>query len=338
MIADISFIKQNIEQDFATIKDAESLEQFRLKHLTKKGTLPVLVESLREIPKEDKPAIGKLINELRQYVEATFKECKENLEAEESSVPLIDTSLPGRMPLKGHIHPIKKTLDTIISIFEGMGFTVAEGIDIEDDYHNYEALNFAEDHPARDMQDTFFIDDPRGDILLRSHTSPVQIRMMKSHPIPIRSIMPGRVYRNEALSARSLAEFHQIEGLYIDKHVTFADLKGTIVAFAKQMYGNNSQFRFRPSYFPFTEPSAEVDISCYLCSGKGCRICKHSGWLEICGCGMVHPQVLKNCGIDPEEYSGFAFGFGIERVTMLATGINDIRALYENDIRVLEQF
>ena len=338
MIPDIGALRSQIESDFLLINDAHSLEEFRLKHLVKKGTLQQLIDALRDVPKEEKPAIGKRVNELRQFVETSFKEFKDRIESSASGVDDIDCTLPGRKPIIGHVHPIRNTLDRIIEIFEGMGFLVAEGIDIEDDYHNYEALNFPADHPARDMQDTFFIDDPRGDIMLRSHTSPVQIRMMKSHKPPIRSIMPGRVYRNEAVTARSLAEFHQVEGLYIDKGVTFADLKGTVISFAKQMYGENSKFKFRPSYFPFTEPSAEVDISCYLCSGKGCRVCKHSGWLEICGCGMVHPNVLRNCGIDPEVYSGFAFGFGIERVTMLATGIDDIRALYENDLRVLKQF
>lgn len=338
MIETIAELRKEIEIDLQSIKDPASLESFRLKHLVKKGTIQALIDGMRAVPKEDKPAIGKVLNEFRQFVDSSFAQAKELIEQKDTGVDPIDVTLPGRIPALGHVHPIRKTLDRITDIFVGMGFSVAEGIDIEDDYHNYEALNFAPDHPARDMQDTFFIDDPRGDIMLRSHTSPVQIRMMKHHAPPIRSIMPGRVYRNEAVTARSLAEFHQIEGLYIDKGVTFADLKGTVISFAKQMYGEHSKFKFRPSYFPFTEPSAEVDITCYLCSGKGCRVCKHSGWLEICGCGMVHPNVLKNCGIDPEVYSGFAFGFGIERVTMLATGIDDIRALYENDMRILKQF
>lgn len=338
MIETIQQLRTVIEQDLAMIHDAASLESFRLKHLVKKGTLQELVDQLRTIPKEEKPAIGKVLNELRQFVESSIVSAKETIEQQHSGIETIDVTLPGFLPAIGHVHPIRQTLDRIVDIFAGMGFSVAEGIDIEDDYHNYEALNFPADHPARDMQDTFFIDDAAGDVMLRSHTSPVQIRMMKHHAPPIRSIMPGRVYRNEAVTARSLAEFHQVEGLYIDKGVTFADLKGTITSFAKQMYGESSIFKFRPSYFPFTEPSAEVDINCYLCSGKGCRVCKHSGWLEICGCGMVHPNVLRNCGIDPDIYSGFAFGFGIERVTMLATGIDDIRALYENDMRVLRQF
>ncbi len=220
-------------------------------------------------------------------------------------------------------------------IFVSMGFSIASGPEIESDYYNFGALNFAPDHPARDMQDTFFISK---DVLLRTHTSPVQIRVMEKQKPPVRVIMPGRVYRNEAISARSLVMFHQIEGLYIDKGVTFSELKGTLVSFAKQFYGSNSKYRFRPSFFPFTEPSAEMDITCYICSGKGCRVCKYSGWLEIVGSGMVHPNVLKNVGYDPEVYTGFAFGFGVERPTILRHGIDDIRLLYENDVRFLRQF
>jgi phenylalanyl-tRNA synthetase alpha chain len=230
-------------------------------------------------------------------------------------------------------------VDRLVEIFTSMGFDVAEGPDVEDDAHNFEHLNFAPDHPARDMQDTFFVDAPgRDDVLLRTHTSSVQVRVMQNMKPPIRCIMPGRVYRNEAVSARSLAEFHQIEGLYIDRGVSMADLKGTIMAFARRFYDANAEFRFRTSYFPFTEPSCEIDMSCFLCKGNGCRICKHSGWLEICGAGMVHPNVLRACGIDPDEYSGFAFGFGVERVVLMLTGIDDIRLLYENDVRVIGQF
>jgi phenylalanyl-tRNA synthetase alpha chain len=218
-----------------------------------------------------------------------------------------------------------------------MGFEVALGPDIEDDYHNFEALNFAPDHPARDMQDTFFVKE-RPNVLLRTHTTPVQVRLLQSMKPPIRAIMPGRVYRNEAISARALAEFHQLDGIYVDRNVSFAELKGTMLSFARQMYGNDIKYRFRASYFPFTEPSAEMDITCFLCKGEGCRVCKQSGWLEVVGCGMIHPNVLRESGLDPEEYSGYAFGFGIERVTMLRTGIQDIRLLYENDIRVLQQF
>ena len=338
MLQEITTLKSQIEAELPAVTSAELLEQFRLRHLVKKGTLTALMERLRKVPKEDKPLVGKALNELRQFVDQEFTRLKEQFDSAQSTSKLIDVTLPGRREKRGSVHPVQQTLDGILSVFRKMGFSVAEAADLEDDYHNFEALNFAPDHPARDMQDTFFIKDERSDLLLRTHTSSVQIRMMQSQTPPIRSVMPGRVYRNEAVSARSLAEFHQVEGLCIDKNVTFAELKGTIITFAKEMYGSSSKFRFRPSYFPFTEPSAEVDISCYLCGGKGCRICKYSGWLEICGCGMVHPNVLKNCNIDPEVYSGYAFGFGIERVTMLRTGIDDIRLLYENDVRVLEQF
>lgn len=338
MLQEITTLKSQIEAELPAVTSAELLEQFRLRHLVKKGTLTALMERLREVPKEDKPLVGKALNELRQFVDQEFTRLKEQFDSAQSTSKLIDVTLPGRREKRGSVHPVQQTLDGILSVFRKMGFSVAEAADLEDDYHNFEALNFAPDHPARDMQDTFFIKDERSDLLLRTHTSSVQIRMMQSQTPPIRSVMPGRVYRNEAVSARSLAEFHQVEGLCIDTNVTFAELKGTIITFAKEMYGSSSKFRFRPSYFPFTEPSAEVDISCYLCGGKGCRICKYSGWLEICGCGMVHPNVLKNCNIDPEVYSGYAFGFGIERVTMLRTGIDDIRLLYENDVRVLEQF
>ncbi len=338
MLQEITTLRSQIEAELPAVTSAELLEQFRLRHLVKKGTLTALMERLREVPKEDKPLVGKALNELRQFVDQEFTRLKEQFDSVQSTSKLIDVTLPGRREKRGSVHPVQQTLDGILSVFRKMGFSVAEAADLEDDYHNFEALNFAPDHPARDMQDTFFIKDERSDLLLRTHTSSVQIRMMQSQTPPIRSVMPGRVYRNEAVSARALAEFHQVEGLCIDKNVTFAELKGTIITFAKEMYGSSSKFRFRPSYFPFTEPSAEVDISCYLCGGKGCRICKYSGWLEICGCGMVHPNVLKNCNIDPEVYSGYAFGFGIERVTMLRTGIDDIRLLYENDVRVLEQF
>ncbi len=340
MLSEIQQLHAVVEREIAEVINEEQLEQFRLRHLIKKGSLQGFIERLRNVPKEDKPLIGKELNALRLLAENFYRERNEYFEQRrKSKTERIDVTLPGRRSSIGSIHPIQRTMDDCISIFEKMGFAVAEGPDIETDYYNFGALNFAPDHPARDMQDTFFIrSDNADDIVLRTHTSSVQIRVMTSQKPPIRSIMPGRVYRNETVSARSLAEFHQLEGLYIDRHVTFADLKGTIITFAKEMYGKNSKFRFRPSYFPFTEPSAEVDISCYLCNGNGCRICKHSGWLEICGCGMVHPNVLKNCKIDPEEFSGYAFGFGIERVTLLRTGIDDIRLLYENDVRLLQQF
>jgi len=338
MIEQIHALQATVERDLAAITSVEDLERFRLHHMVKKGTLQVLTDALRTVPKEDKPVVGKALNILRSLAENGFENAR-SLYERRTSTQQIDVTLPGRQAGTGSVHPITQTLDRIVDIFTSMGFDVAESFDIEDDAHNFGKLNFAEDHPARDMQDTFFIDDPeRADLVLRTHTSSVQIRVMEEMKPPIRCIMPGRVYRNEAVSARSLAEFHQIEGLYIDKNVSMADLKGTIMAFAHRMYSSDAKFRFRTSYFPFTEPSAEVDMSCFICKGDGCRICKHSGWLEICGCGMVHPNVLRNCGIDPEEYSGFAFGFGIERVTMMLTGIDDIRMLYDNDVRVLRQF
>ncbi len=338
MIEQIHALRVDIERDLAAIASPEDLERFRLAHMVKKGTLQTLTDALRTVPKEDKPTVGKNLNELRKLAENGFEAARASYERR-TSTQRIDVSLPGRAATAGSVHPITQTLDRIVDIFTSMGFDVAESFDIEDDDHNFGKLNFAEDHPARDMQDTFFIDDAeRADLVLRTHTSSVQIRVMEQMSPPIRCIMPGRVYRNEAVSARSLAEFHQVEGLYIDKGVSMADLKGTIMAFAQRMYSSDAKFRFRTSYFPFTEPSAEVDMSCFICKGQGCRICKHSGWLEICGCGMVHPNVLRNCGIDPEEYSGFAFGFGIERVTMMLTGIDDIRMLYDNDVRVLRQF
>lgn len=338
MLSQIEALRVEIEQDLAAVDSSAAVEAFRLKHLVKKGTLQGLIDQLRSVTKEEKPAIGKALNLLRTFVDEKFEHLQQQFAAA-STVSAVDVTLPARGVAAGSVHPITQTLDRIIDIFSSMGFDVAEGPDVEDDAHNFGKLNFADDHPARDMQDTFFVDDAdRSDLVLRTHTSSVQVRVMESSTPPIRCIMPGRVYRNEAVSARSLAEFHQVEGLYIDKGVTMADLKGTIMAFARRFYDENAKFRFRTSYFPFTEPSAEVDMSCFLCHGEGCRVCKHTGWLEIAGCGMVHPNVLKACGIDPEEYSGFAFGFGVERVVMMLTGIDDIRLLYENDLRVLKQF
>jgi phenylalanyl-tRNA synthetase alpha chain len=343
MIDKISALREQITAELNDVASPEAVEQFRLRHLVKKGTLQGLVDQLRDVPKEDKPAVGKALNDLRTYVQTRFDELKQTHDGQGSgrgrSSASLDVTLPGRGRPLGSTHPITQTMEKITEIFRSMGFDVAEGPDVEDDAHNFGLLNFPPDHPARDMQDTFFVKDAnRDDLLLRTHTSSVQIRVMQAMKPPIRSIMPGRVYRNEAVSARALAEFHQVEGLYIDKNVSMADLKGTIMAFARRFYDADAKFRFRTSYFPFTEPSAEVDMSCFLCKGAGCRVCKHSGWLEICGCGMVHPNVLKACGIDPDEYSGFAFGFGVERVVMMLTGIDDIRMLYENDLRVLRQF
>lgn len=337
---DIANLRTTIESEFPDLSSNEGAELFRLKHLVRKGTIAALFDRLREVPNEQKREIGRLLNELRGFAENAHGDAVAHLEAAaKSTEPTQDVTLPARRLYHGHQHPIMQAQARFEEIFTRMGFSLATGPDIEDDYHNYEALNFAADHPARDMQDTFFVEaGDRSDVLLRSHTSSVQIRYMEKHKPPIRAIMPGRVYRNEAVSARAGAEFHQLEGLYIDKGVTMAQLKGTLVEFVKAYFGRDIEFRFRPSFFPFTEPSAEMDITCLLCKGEGCRVCKESGWLEIGGCGMVHPNVLQNCGIDPEIYSGYAFGMGIERTLMLKLDINDIRLLYENDVRLLEQF
>lgn len=339
MLDDIASLRTVIESDIAAIDSLDSVETFRLKHLVRKGTIAGLMDRLREVPKEQKREVGQALNELRTLAEAAESQARERFAAGAKVDAGPDITMPGRRLATGHEHPLMRAKARIEEIFRGMGFSIAQGPEVEDDFHNFGALNFAPEHPARDMQDTFFVKaGDRDDVLLRTHTSSVQIRLMQSTQPPIRAIMPGRVYRNEAITARALAEFYQVEGLYVDKGVTMAQLKGTILEFARAYYSPDVKTRFRPSYFPFTEPSGEMDITCFLCEGKGCRICKYSGWLEIGGCGMVHPNVLRNCGIDPEIYSGFAFGFGIERTLMLKTGIDDIRLLFENDVRVLEQF
>ncbi|MCE2504787.1 MAG: phenylalanine--tRNA ligase subunit alpha [Chlorobi bacterium] len=338
MLEEIKKLRSKIDADLQAISSAEEAEAFRLKHLVRKGTIATLFERMREVANEEKRLVGKELNQLRAFAQSGFDEAQIKTE-QKSKEPIQDPTLPPRKLYHGHEHPIMQAKARIQEIFIRMGFTVATGPDIEDDYHNFEALNFSPDHPARDMQDTFFVKHgDRDDLVLRTHTSPVQIRLMKSQKPPIRAIMPGRVYRNEAITARALAEFYQVEGLYVDKGVTMAQLKGTLFEFARAYYGKDIKFRFRPSFFPFTEPSAEMDITCFLCDGKGCRVCKYSGWLEILGCGMVHPNVLRNCDIDPEVYSGYAFGMGIERTQMLAIGLDDIRLFYENDVRFLSQF
>lgn len=334
MLSEIKELSNQISSDLNTINSSENAEAFKLKHLVKKGTIQALLNRMKEIPKEEKREIGKELNILKKNAESKFKEITSSF-AEKSNVKKIDLSLPGRTQQKGTRHPVRQTIDKMIKIFGEMGFSVAEGADIEDGYHNFDALNFPPDHPARDMQDTFFIKDPMAsedekerELVLRTHTSPVQIRLMENMKPPIRAIIPGRVYRNEALDATHLAEFHQIEGLYIDKNVSLAELKATMMTFAKKLYGDELEFRFRPSFFPFTEPSAELDIK-----AKG-----SDKWMEVAGCGMVHPNVLKAGGVNPEVYSGYAFGFGIERITMLSTEVDDIRLMYENNVKVLEQF
>ena len=327
MLNKIKEIHQQIEERIASVKTPDDLDQLRHEFLVKKGKIQALFDGMKTASKEEKPILGKELNILRKHAEAAYNELKESLSEKKESVSEKDLTISGRRKPKGSLHPVKKTMREMIEIFEKMGFLLAEGPEIEDGFHNFDALNFPPDHPARDMQDTFFMEDER-EIVLRTHTSPIQIRLMQSQKPPIRSIMPGRVYRNEAIDATHLAEFHQIEGLYIDKDVTFSELKATMMALAKEMYGDNLQYRFRPSFFPFTEPSAEMDI----------MIPGTDKWMEVAGCGMVHPNVLKAGGIDPEEYIGYAFGFGIERITMLKSGIRNIRLFIENDLKVLQQF
>jgi phenylalanyl-tRNA synthetase alpha chain len=325
-----------------TATDKQGVENFRLQYVSKKGVISELFDSLKKLTPDEKKNVGKILNELKQAAETKLATLSEQLETSTDSSADIDLTLPPVPNAIGNLHPLSLTKYRIIEIFERLGFNVADGPEIESDWHNFSALNFPENHPAREMQDTFFIAKGQGeakeDILLRTHTSNVQIRLMQKQKPPIRAIMPGRVYRNEAISARAHCFFHQVEGLYVDRNVGFADLKQTIYHFAKEMYGKDIQIRFRPSFFPFTEPSAEIDSSCLICKGKGCNVCKYSGWVEIAGSGMVHPNVLRNCGIDPEEFTGFAFGMGIERVTMLRYQINDLRLFSENDVRFLKQF
>jgi phenylalanyl-tRNA synthetase alpha chain len=332
----IESIKNEIEKILPSISTADGIEKFRVDYLARKGKIASLYDDLKNVPPEQKPAAGQKINSLRKYAEEQFEIITQKIQSATAGVKnAIDLTLPGRVRPKGTRHPITQTMEEMKTIFASMGFGVVYGPEIEDDYHNFEALNFPPNHPARDMQDTFFIKE---DVVLRTHTTPVQIRIMKERKPPIRVIMPGRVYRNEAVSARSNYFFHQVDGLYINSKVTFAELKGTLITFAKSFYGNDIKFRFRPSFFPFTEPSLEMDITCFLCSGKGCRICKHTGWLEVLGAGMVHPNVLKNCGYDPDEVSGFAFGMGVDRISLLRYGVGDIRTFFENDVRFLNQF
>lgn len=312
-------------------------EDFRLKFLSKKGSISVLFDEFRSATSEEKKSFGKAINALRQMAEAKLAELQAAGSAAAAVSDIPDLTLPVSEDKLGNLHPLTLTRFRIIEIFERLGFNVEDGPEIEDDWHNFTALNFPENHPAREMQDTFFV-EKNPDVLLRTHTSNVQVRLMKDKQPPFRSIMPGRVYRNEAISARAHCFFHQVEGLYVDHRVSFADLKQTLYHFAREMFGPETKIRLRPSFFPFTEPSAEIDISCLICRGDGCNVCKHSGWVEIAGSGMVHPDVLRNCGIDPEVYTGFAFGMGIERITMLRYRIADLRLFSENDVRFLRQF
>ena len=318
---------------------AVELEDIKVKMLGKKGELTSILKQLGTLSAEERPLIGQLANEVRQKVETEIANKKKQIEEEKLLKSLenerIDVTMPGNRKNIGYKHPLTEVLDEIKEIFMGMGYSIATGPEVEFDYYNFEALNLPKDHPARDTQDTFFITD---NILLRSQTSPVQVRVMEKQKPPIRIIAPGRVFRADEVDATHSPLFHQVEGLAVDKNITMGDLKGTLEIFAKRLYGEDAVVRFRPHHFPFTEPSAEMDIQCFSCGGKGCRLCKNEGWIEILGCGMVHPRVLENCGIDPEEYSGFAFGIGLERIVMRKYNIDDMRLLYENDMRFLGQF
>jgi phenylalanyl-tRNA synthetase alpha chain len=334
MIEKVEVLMQEVVSFQTT--SADELEQFRISMLGKKGAITELLTLLRDVPVEQKKEAGQQINTLKQAAQEKISALKEILDAQEdNNQPQHDLTRPGEEVVMGARHPLSLVRNEIFEIFKKIGFVVADGPEIEDDWHNFTALNFPPEHPARDMQDTFFISE---DMALRTHTSSIQIRVMENQKPPIRILAPGRVFRNEAISARAHCIFHQVEGLYVDKNVSFADLKQTLLYFAQEMFGEKAKIRLRPSYFPFTEPSAEVDVSCQLCEGKGCNVCKHTGFLEIMGCGMVDPNVLDNCGIDSKVYTGYAFGMGIERITMLKYGVNDLRHFFENDLRFLKQF
>ena len=325
-----------------TAQNAEEVELLRLKYLSKKGEITALMADFRNVPAEDKKAVGMKINELKQVALAKINELKEQVETAEVTDNDMDLTCTAYPIALGTRHPLTIVKNEIIDIFSRMGFTLAEGPEVDDDLHVFTMLNFAADHPARDMQDTFFIEQHPNDVtknmLLRSHTSGDQSHYMECHQPPIRIICPGRVYRNEAISARAHCFFHQVEGLYVDKNVSFTDLKQVLLTFAREMFGADTKIRLRPSYFPFTEPSAEMDISCHICGGKGCGFCKHTGWVEILGCGMVDPNVLEACGIDSSVYTGYAFGMGVERITNLKYRVSDLRMFSENDTRFLEEF
>ena len=335
MLEKISQLRKEIEA--LTASDAARVEELRIKYLSKKGEVTALMNDFRSVPADQKRVVGQAINELKTFATEKINALRDGLESagnQDDSLDLTRTASPLRL---GSRHPLSLVREEIIDIFRRLGFSIAEGPEVEDDWHVCSSLNFADDHPARDMQDTFFINS-RPDVLLRTHTSSVQSRVMEHSQPPIRIICPGRVYRNEAISARAHCFFHQVEALYVDRNVTFADLRQTLLYFAQEMFGPQTKIRLRPSYFPFTEPSAEMDISCNLCGGEGCSFCKHTGWVEILGCGMVDPNVLEACGIDSKQYSGFALGMGIERITNLKYQVKDLRMFSENDVRFLHQF
>ncbi len=335
----ISKIKEDALALLENVTSSEELENLRVKFLGKKGELTSVLKGLGQVSPEERPVIGQLANEVRALIEEKISEKKNQLEElklkEGFELEKLDVTMPGKKKNLGSRHPISKVDERLKEIFMGMGFSVVEGPEVELDYYNFEALNIPKNHPARDTQDTFYINE---DVVLRSQTSPVQVRVMEKTKPPIRIISPGKVYRSDAVDATHSPVFHQMEGLVIDKGITMGDLKGTLELFIKELYGSEAKIRFRPHHFPFTEPSAEVDVSCFVCGGEGCRVCKGEGFIEILGAGMVHPKVLANCGIDPEVYSGFAFGLGLERIVMRSYGIDDMRHLYENDLRFLKQF
>lgn len=339
MKAALEAIAKSAAAELEQAGDLKDIDAIRVKYLGKKGELTAILKQMGKLSAEERPVIGQLANQVREEIEQEITQRKSDLEAQQLNQRLesenLDVTLPGTHHPLGKQHPLNIVLDEIKEIFLGMGFDVAQGPEVELDYYNFEALNIPKNHPARDTQDTFYINE---NVLLRTQTSPVQIRTMEQRKPPIRIIAPGRVYRSDAVDATHSPLFHQIEGLVVDKHITMADLKGTLEVFVKRLYGEDSVVRFRPHHFPFTEPSAEMDVMCFNCHGEGCRLCKGEGWIEILGCGMVHPKVLENCGLDPEEYSGFAFGMGLERIVMRRYNIDDLRLFYENDVRFLDQF
>ena len=339
MKAQLEAIEKKAFEELTAAQDLKDLDAVRVKYLGKNGELTAILKQMGKLSAEERPVIGQLANQVRAQIEERLEETKTNLEAhlldQRLATETLDVTMPGKRSVLGKKHPITIVLDELKEIFIGMGFDVAQGPEVELDYYNFEALNIPKDHPARDTQDTFYIND---NVVLRTQTSPIQIRVMEKQKPPIRIIAPGRVYRSDALDATHSPLFHQVEGLVVDKNITMADLKGTLEVFVKRLYGEESVVRFRPHHFPFTEPSAELDVQCFNCHGEGCRLCKGEGWIEILGCGMVHPKVLANCNIDPEKYSGFAFGIGLERVAMFRYGIDDLRLFYENDLGFLKQF
>nr|WP_039656367.1 phenylalanine--tRNA ligase subunit alpha [Clostridium tyrobutyricum] len=332
-------IRQNAIDELKNIKDDIQVEDIRVKYLGKKGELTKILRGMKDLSKEERPVVGKLANEIRNTLESAIEETSSKIKKlkRESKLEseVIDITMPGRKQVIGKRHPLEQTLEEMKQIFISMGFSIEDGPEVEKDYYNFEALNIPKNHPARGEQDTFYIND---NIVLRTQTSPTQIRTMEKQKPPIKMISPGKVYRSDAVDATHSPIFYQMEGLVVDKGITFANLKGTLELFAKKMFGSEMKTKFRPHHFPFTEPSAEMDATCFVCNGKGCKVCKGEGWIELLGCGMVHPQVLRNCGIDPEVYSGFAFGMGVDRMVMLKYGIDDIRNMYESDMRFLNQF